>query len=200
MWCIDGTVWRGGPCHPTGGDCGKNAGDHRAWDDWYDGAGICPFLGATRIIAVSTSEEKLKMAEELGADFGINSRTQDVVQAVREATDGIGADRVIEMTGVVRFFNLAIDMLAPAGRLVCVGNYNEDVVIPNYQMRVMNKELTITGIFGRRMFETWELAKELVVSGHVKLERFIGEIMPLTDFDRGAKIAPKTFGRIVYLP
>ena len=69
-----------------------------------------------------------------------------------------------------------------------------------YQMRVMNKELTITGIFGRRMFETWELAKELVVSGHVKLERFIGEIMPLTDFDRGAKIAPKTFGRIVYLP
>ncbi len=158
------------------------------------------FLGATRIIAVSTSEEKLKMAEELGADFGINSRTQDVVQAVREATDGIGADRVIEMTGVVRFFNLAIDMLAPAGRLVCVGNYNEDVVIPNYQMRVMNKELTITGIFGRRMFETWELAKELVVSGHVKLERFIGEIMPLTDFDRGAKIAPKTFGRIVYLP
>ncbi len=158
------------------------------------------FLGATRIIAVSTSEEKLKMAEELGADFGINSRTQDVVQAVREATDGIGSDRVIEMTGVVRFFNLAIDMLAPAGRLVCVGNYNEDVVIPNYQMRVMNKELTITGIFGRRMFETWELAKELVVSGHVKLERFIGEIMPLTDFDRGAKIAPKTFGRIVYLP
>lgn len=69
------------------------------------------------------------------------------MQAVREATDGIGADRVIEMTGVVRFFNLAIDMLAPAGRLVCVGNYNEDVVIPNYQMRVMNKELSTQGFW-----------------------------------------------------
>ena len=158
------------------------------------------YLGATRIIAVSTNEQKLKMAKELGADVGINSQSQNVVEAVWQATDGTGADRVIEMTGVVRFFNLAIDMLAPAGRMVCVGNYNEDVIIPNYQLRVMNKELTITGIFGRRMFETWELAKELVVSGHVDLARFIGDVMPLEAFDRGAHIAPHPFGRIVYLP
>lgn len=157
-------------------------------------------LGATRIIAVSTNDDKLRLAKELGADVGINSRKQDVVAAVREATDGIGAERVIEMTGVVRFFNLAIDMLAPAGRMVCVGNYNEDVVIPNYQLRVMNKELTITGIFGRRMFETWELARELVRGQKVDLSRFIGAVMPLEDFDRGAKMAPTLFGRVVYLP
>ena len=65
------------------------------------------FLGATRIIAVSTSEEKLKMAEELGADFGINSRTQDVVQAVREALErdyGVELLPLIEDESLTRWF------------------------------------------------------------------------------------------------
>ncbi len=157
-------------------------------------------LGVTRLIAVSTDDTKLRMAKELGADYGINSKRQDVLAEVQNMTDGHGVDRVLEMTGVVRFLNLGIDALAPAGRLVCVGNYNEDVVIPNYSYRVMNKELTITGIFGRRMFETWELAKELVASGKVDLRRFVGAVMPLEEFERGVQMAPRTFGRIVYSP
>jgi len=59
---------------------------------------ICRALGA-RTIATSSRREKLERVRALGADMTINHCDEDVVAAVNEATDGAGADVVVETVG-----------------------------------------------------------------------------------------------------
>lgn len=157
-------------------------------------------LGAGRLMVVSSSDEKLELAKNLGADHGINGKTTDVVKEVKALTGGRGADVVIEMSGAISLYNTGLDCLSTGGTMVCVGLYNEPVVIEGYNERVLLREITITGIFGRLMFETWEIVKEFIALNRIDLDRYIGAVLPLEEFDKGAHMAKKTFGRIVFKP
>ncbi|KPC74074.1 hypothetical protein ADL27_50760, partial [Streptomyces sp. NRRL F-6602] len=55
--------------------------------------------GARRIIAVDIDDRKLEKARSVGATHTVNSREADPVEAIRELTDGFGADVVIEAVG-----------------------------------------------------------------------------------------------------
>jgi NADPH:quinone reductase-like Zn-dependent oxidoreductase len=77
-------------------------------------------LVGARVIAAASTEEKLERARELGADVGINYETQDLAEAVQEATDGCGADVVCEMVGEA-LWDKAAACLARGGRLVTCG-------------------------------------------------------------------------------
>jgi len=89
------------------------------------GVGIAAFQiakvkGARTVIGTSTSDRKLATLEAWGLDVGVNTRTDDVVQRVRDATDGKGADLVIDMIGgpVV---NQNMQAAAVKGRIIDVG-------------------------------------------------------------------------------
>ena len=66
------------------------------------------------------SAEKLKVCAELGAETTINYREQDFVEEVRSATDGHGADVVLDNMGAV-YLPRNVDVLATEGRLVVIG-------------------------------------------------------------------------------
>lgn len=157
-------------------------------------------LGASKIIACSTNDEKLATAKSLGADFGINSRTEDVRAEIMKITNGNGVQRVIDMSGAVKLINLAIDCMCCQGVMVCVGITNEPLVIDDFTNRVMFRELKITGMFGRLMFETWEIIKDFIEMNRVDFSRFVGAVMPLEDFDKGVEMSKKVIGRIVFKP
>jgi len=76
-------------------------------------------LGA-RVIVTVGSEEKAQRSRELGADVAINYRDEDFVEAVRAATDGLGADVILDNMGA-KYLARNIEALALNGRLVVIG-------------------------------------------------------------------------------
>ncbi len=77
--------------------------------------------GASTVIAVDISDEKLLAAKSLGADHGVNSMATDAVSAIRELTDGAGVDVAFEVLGRRQTFEQAVKMLTDGGRMVAVG-------------------------------------------------------------------------------
>lgn len=161
---------------------------------------LAKMLGATSVYAVSTTPGKLEKAARLGADRVINSKSEDMVEAIMEATHGEGVGVVIETTGNEGVINKAIDVLQKAGRCVFVGMIEESLSIEKYMVRVVYKELVLTGIFGRRIYETWGLLRELLETKDIALGEFIGPEMPLTDYEKGFNQFSKYTGRIIFYP
>jgi NADPH2:quinone reductase len=77
-------------------------------------------LGAGRVIATASTEEKRALALELGADAAVDVTREDLAAALVEANLGERVDIVLEMAGG-RVFDASLDALAPFGRLVTYG-------------------------------------------------------------------------------
>ena len=73
-----------------------------------------------RVAVTAGSQEKLDACRELGAEVLVNYREQDFVEEVRHATDGHGADVILDNMGA-KYLSRNVDTLATAGRLVIIG-------------------------------------------------------------------------------
>jgi zinc-binding alcohol dehydrogenase/oxidoreductase len=136
---------------------------------------IAKALGA-RVIVTSSSDAKLERARELGADAAVNHASGDVVVAVKEATDGRGADVVVEHVGEATWkTSLAA---ARNGARVTVCGATSGPNPPAQLHRIWWKQLTILGsTMGTR--EDFEAVYELVASGRVR--PVVDEVIPLED-------------------
>ena len=76
-------------------------------------------LGA-RVLTTAGTPEKLALCSSLGADVTINYRDEDFVEVTREATDGQGADVILDNMGA-KYLARNLDALAIEGRLVVIG-------------------------------------------------------------------------------
>jgi putative PIG3 family NAD(P)H quinone oxidoreductase len=76
-------------------------------------------LGA-RVVTTAGSPKKLELCRSLGADVAVSYREQDFVEEVRRATDGRGADVILDNMGA-RYLDRNLDALATEGRLVIIG-------------------------------------------------------------------------------
>ncbi len=94
-------------------------------------------------IALARSEERLRYAESLGADYVINAKSSNLKKEVKKATDGLGADVVLDFVITDESISNAIGMLANGGRIVLVGVSNKPISI-NPQVTVL-KEFSIMG-------------------------------------------------------
>ncbi|WP_235948263.1 S-(hydroxymethyl)mycothiol dehydrogenase [Candidatus Frankia alpina] len=121
------------------------------------GVGNAAIAGARKIIAVDVDERKLTWARHFGATDTVDARSADPVQAVRDLTDGFGADVVIEAVGRPETYRQAFDARDLAGRLVLVG-------VPDPTMTV---ELPLAEVFGR--------------GGHLS-SSWYGDCLPSRDF------------------
>lgn len=83
-------------------------------------------MGANRVIAVDRLENRLTLAKEFGADFTINVHEYDTpearIQRVKELTNGRGADIVMELVGRADILPEGIEMLAPGGTFLEIGD------------------------------------------------------------------------------
>ena len=77
-------------------------------------------LGAENLFAIDYSNERLQMAKEFGA-ASLNPSEVDVRSAILDATNGRGADAVMEVVGSPEALRLAIDLLRPGGTISSVG-------------------------------------------------------------------------------
>jgi NADPH:quinone reductase-like Zn-dependent oxidoreductase len=139
------------------------------------GLAIATALGA-RTIVTSSSDEKLRRAAELGADVTINHATEDVKAAVKEATEGRGADIVVEHVGEATW-KTSLDVVRHAGRVTVCGATSGPNP-PAALHRIWWKQLTILGsTMGTR--EDFEGAYELVASG--RAQPLVDRVFPLAE-------------------
>ena len=147
-----------------------------------------------RVVATSSSDAKLQLAKVLGADAFVNHETGDVVEAVKEATGGPGADVVIEHVGEATW-QTSLQAVRPHGRIAVCGATTG----PNPKAalhRIWWKQLTILGsTMGTK--DDFEGALELVKSG--KAKPVVDTVFPLAEARAAHERmeAGEHFGKIV---
>src|SRR5262245_16496083 len=154
---------------------------------------VCRLIGA-RVLAVTSSPHKEAGLREAGADEVIVAPTLKFAEQARRLTSGRGVDVVLEITGAVTF-DQAMRSLAPAGRLIMVGNLETKPAAFNPGLVIL-KELEIRGSFATT---TPELSESFRLVLEKKVRPVVSRLMPLADaakahqilFDRGVT------GRIV---
>lgn len=106
------------------------------------GAVIGAAVRGANIIAVDLDDEKLAIAQRLGASLLINSRRENLSEKLREYTNG-GPDVVVEAVGSTTTYVAAVNEVAFSGRIVCIGYAKEEVSFATKLF--VQKELDILG-------------------------------------------------------
>jgi NADPH2:quinone reductase len=139
--------------------------------------------GAGRVIATASSEEKRSLTLELGADIAIDSRTDDLTGALREANDGSGVDVILEMTGGP-VFDQSLAALAPLGRLAVFGMAGRTPPSPIDAGRLMSRSTAVIGFWlvhiAQRPYLLAEAVTDLmnlIADGSIR--PIVGETYPL---------------------
>lgn len=106
---------------------------------------MAKLLGAGKVIATASTREKLDLARDLGADVLVNYSDDDWPEEVREATDGAGADVILEMVGG-DFPEKNLSCLAPFGRMVVFGSASGErgTIVP---ASLMNGNQSVVGFW-----------------------------------------------------
>jgi threonine 3-dehydrogenase len=139
--------------------------------------------GAASVFAVDVNLQKLALAKEVGADATFSAAQPDLVDDIITRTGGDGVDVLLEMSGSGQAIDSGLAMVRNGGVAALLGIPSDDVEI-NLAERIIFKGLTVLGINGRRMFETWYQTQALVTSGRVDLTPIITHELPFEEFER----------------
>jgi len=105
---------------------------------------IVKMCGGRPVIAVDVNEERLKIAEEYGADYGVNPEKEDLESAIDKITRGKRLNVAIEATGKAPPIEKAVKCLGIGGRLI-LSSYTFERISLSVHEDIVEKELTIIG-------------------------------------------------------
>lgn len=144
--------------------------------------GACKAWEAKTVIAADIMANKLAVASDMGADLALNSMDEDFRQRIMDATDGVGVDVAIDYTGSAPAVQSGLSLVRKGGRFVLVGLPNKPVTLDLADL-VIYKEITMIGVTGRRMYETWEQCEQILSSGKFDIHKVVGGTYPLEKFE-----------------
>jgi S-(hydroxymethyl)mycothiol dehydrogenase len=142
--------------------------------------------GAGKVIAVDLDHRKLEWAKGFGATHTVSARERDPVEAIRELTEGHGADLVVEAVGRPETYHQTFDAPDLAGRLVQVG-------VPDPSMTI---ELPLIDLFSRggALKSSWygdclpsrdfPMLIDAYLAGRFPLDAFVSETLGLSDVEQ----------------
>ena len=161
---------------------------------------IARSLGAWKVIAIEPNDDRREMATVMGADLLVDPTEVDPVATVLEATNGIGVEVVLEMSGNARAIDQGTRMLARGGRMSLLGLPDGPVTL-DLNDQVIFKEARLQGITGREMFRTWQQTTTLLSTGRVDVAPVITHRFPLEKFEEAfATTASGHSGKVILLP
>ena len=141
-------------------------------------------VGASQAFALEINEHRRRLAEKMKADLVLDPAKQDVKQLILEATNGVGADVSLEMSGHPDGIRTAFQVLRLGGRVSLLGIPSKKVEL-DLANDVIFKGATVHGIYGRRMYETWYQMEALLKAGKLDLSPVITDRISMRDFSRG---------------
>ncbi len=142
--------------------------------------------GAGTIIAIDRAPSRQNLARSLGADLTVGAPGEDVVAAVKSATDGRGADYVFEAAGNAEAFRLAAEITRPGGALVFLGKVNvaQDVSF-RWGALMGEKKITRSSYGGARARRDFPWLARCYLEGKLKLDELITARLPLQRINDG---------------
>ncbi len=147
-------------------------------------AGIAKAAGASLVIVSEPNEYRRDLAKKLGADILVNPLKENLVEKIMELTDGEGVDNVLEMSGATPALIDGLKAIRKGGILVLLGIFNKDVSLDINEL-IIFKGITIKGVNGRKMYDTWYRMDGLLRSGKLDLSPIITHRMPMEDIEKG---------------
>ncbi len=134
---------------------------------------LAKVFGAAHVIAVDVADDKLTAARTVGAHDTVNGATTEAPAAVRELTDGEGADIVFDAVGSPRSFEQAFMSVRDGGRMVAVGLANVTATASVGITHLVRRGITIAGSYGARTRTDLPAVVGLVADGSVRLDQVI---------------------------
>ncbi len=156
--------------------------------------------GAGPILASDVHPYRLELAKKIGADVVINAAKESFVERARQVTEGRGVDVVLEMSGAPRAIRDGLEALRNAGRMSLLGLPSDSFALDVTRL-IIFKGVTVQGINGRLMFQTWRQMNELLTSGRLDIRPAITHVMAIDDY-AGAmeRLKSGEAGKIVLVP
>jgi threonine 3-dehydrogenase len=165
---------------------------------WVPGCGpqglmalaIAKASGARMVIATEVKPERLELAKKMlvahansknknSEGYDLNDLTlnpaedPEVLKKIYRATDGLGVDVVIEMSGFPQAIEDAFLALRKGGHIIALGLSAASKLEIDWNKGIVLKEANIRGIYGRRLYETWTEVEHMLTTGKVSLEPII---------------------------
>jgi threonine 3-dehydrogenase len=162
--------------------------------------GIAKAAGATWVVATDTEPYRLELAARMGADLALDGRQPDTVARVLEATGGDGVDVVLEMSGSAAALDQGLRFVTRGGRISLLGIFGEPVAVDLSNL-VIEKGVRVHGIFGRRIYDTWERTQDLLRSGALDVAPILTHRFDLADWQQGFDLlGSRHAGKVVLTP
>ena len=149
--------------------------------------GLCHLAGASTIFALEPNKKRLDIARNMGATYTLNPREIDPVQAIMDATEGLGVDVVLEMSGHPAAIRQGFRALRNGGRVSLLGIPAREVEL-DLANDIIFKGATVMGISGRCLFDTWYRTRSILTSGQLDIKQVITHIMPFERLNEAMEI------------
>ncbi len=162
--------------------------------------GVAKACGASQVIAVDVNDFRLGIAGKMGADLVVNSSKEDPVSAILNATTGSGVDAVLEMSGAAPVFQQMFKAVRAGGKVALLGLPAKPLSV-NFSDDVVMRGITLKGITGRRIWDTWLSGRELLKSGLLDLSPVITHRFDLADYEKGMDLMTSgNCGKVILYP
>ena len=159
--------------------------------------GVARAAGAVKVLASDVNPKRLALAARMGAHVTIDAAKDDVVRTVLAETGGEGADVVCEMSGVPVALHQALAAVRMGGRVQMLGIPKGEVPV-DFASEIIFKGITLYGVIGRKMYETWHQMRRYLTAGLFDPRPVITHAFPLTRIDEAlAAIRSGDAGKII---
>jgi len=143
---------------------------------------ICRFAGARHIVVSDLSDYRLNIAKQMGATLTINPLKGETIEKSIADLNMHGFDIGLEMSGSPIAFKSMIENMYNGSKIALLG------ILPNTTTvewdKIIFKALTLKGIYGREMWETWYQMEQMLISG-IDLTPIITHRFEIDDFQKG---------------
>jgi threonine 3-dehydrogenase len=144
-------------------------------------AAVVRHAGARHVVVTDVNPYRLDLARQMGA-ITLDVRSQSIADAQRELGMQEGFDVGLEMSGNPAAFRDMLDNMCHGGKIAMLGIPSEQIAIDWH--KVVFNMLTIKGIYGREMYETWYKMTVMLQSG-LDIRPVITHRLHYTEFEKG---------------
>lgn len=145
-------------------------------------AAIAKHVGARHVVITDINDYRLDLAKQLGATRTVNTEHESLKDVMQELNMQEGFDVGLEMSGSSSAFQDMLECINHGGKIAMLGIPSKDTTID--WNKVIFKGLTIKGIYGREMYETWYKMVAMLQSG-LDIRPIITHHFSVTEFQKG---------------
>jgi threonine 3-dehydrogenase len=149
-------------------------------------AKIARHIGARFIVITDINENRLELARKMGVDVALNISTGDLAKVQQDLGMREGFDVAFEMSGAPAALPMILENIGHGARVAMLGLPAKPVIID--WAKVVSHMITLKGIYGREMFETWYAMNAMVQTG-LDVSAVITDRVPVSNWEEAFAIA-----------